>query len=447
MKSSRIVASGEVTEIPSLELPLATADALVSLSDQRDDAFTRQDGWEKVGSFRTDPFELPPKALDLVATSGVLSGLEVLLDHFAIEGLKADPAFKSLPQEVQDKMLAAAAASPRPLAKTFQDLANNANFRALAPSTQAIAVEQLGKHPRDTAATNTIYRLLNTRGFEQLNTDEKNRLLHLVGGNNNFISVPERQALATLTSSAAYTTADVTRKGQMLRDFLEKQAATPYLAAQNAGALPRAPYTVSEGKDTGEYGFRSGKAEGVTYDVKIGDQTIKVTLPKNPPAGSNLPSIDEIAKSLAALPPGSRAVVKEVVVNPGQNPDDAYWEKVYGTPGFRSYMTAGKEGVVNIYPTSSAQSQTVLENSMVHETGHALSKLKWGDDLNDPRWQPWKDAVAKDGIVPSRYGKNSLNEDFAETLVIYMNVKGTPAEAEMRALMPERFKLIDELLK
>jgi hypothetical protein len=449
----RGVGPGSVNEFepPPSEEPLASPENRGVAPIGVDQTHARTDGFERSTQFRTDLFDLPlrrskPGLPGLDDDNGLHSGVNSLLDHFAVQGLKSDPGFKALPQEVQDKMLAAVKAAPRPLAKTFQDLANDPSFRALPASTQAIAVEQLAKHPRDAAATNTIRGLIGTPGFAALNTDEKDRLLRLVGGTNKFISVPERQALANLTASAAFVAANPAGQAQMLRDLLKNQAATPQLAAENGGALSRASYSVSAGTDVAEHGFRSGKAEGVTYDVKIGDQTVKVTMPKNPPAGSNLPSIDDVAKSLAALPPASLALVKEVVVNPGQNPDDAYWEKKYAMPGFRSYMTAGKEGIVNIYPTTSAQSQTILEMSMIHETGHVLSNSNWGDSLDDKRWQGWKDAVAKDGVVPSAYGKSSLKEDFAETLVIYMNVKGTPREAEMRALMPERFKIIDQLV-
>ncbi len=379
--------------------------------------------------------------------SGGLSGiLNAAMDHIATESLKNDPGFKALPQNVQDAMLEEVKKSPRPLAKTFQDYANNANFRGYSADVQATAVQQIGKHAKDPAATTALYRLLNTRGFEQLDNDDKSRLLRMVGGTNDFISKPERQALTTLMSSAAYTSATPTSKGQMLRDFLEKQESTPQLASPNAKTLPRQPYTTSAGTDAKDFEFRSGKAEGTTYDVKVGDQTVKVTMPKTPPAGSNLPSIDDVAKSIAALPPEARALVKEVVINPGQNPDDAFWAQKYNQPGFRSYMTAGEEGIVNIYPTTAAQSQSVLENSMVHETGHVLSQQRFGSSTDDARWDAWKKAGEKDAIIPSQYGKNSPGEDFAETLVIYMNVKGTPAEAELRALMPERFKLLDEML-
>jgi hypothetical protein len=82
---------------------------------------------------------------------------------------------------------------------------------------------------------------------------------------------------------------------------------------------------------------------------------------------------------------------------------------------------------------------------MIHETGHTLSKKQWGEE-SDKRWQPWKDAMKSDVVVASQYAKASPGEDFGETLQAYFQVKGTPAEKELRALMPARMKIIDGLL-
>ena len=53
--------------------------------------------------------------------------------------------------------------------------------------------------------------------------------------------------------------------------------------------------------------------------------------------------------------------------------------------------------------------------------------------------------MASDKIVASKYAKSAPGEDFGETLQLYEQVRGTPQEAEIRALMPERFKIIDEI--
>jgi hypothetical protein len=165
-------------------------------------------------------------------------------------------------------------------------------------------------------------------------------------------------------------------------------------------------------------------------------------MPKNPSGSTH--SIDEVAKGLAALPEASLALVKRVDVEPNKNPDDAYWAKEYNDPNFESYMTAGGDGVVNIYPVP--QSQDYLDGTMIHETGHILSNTMWGSDTSGKGWDDWKAAAAADKNIPSEYAKSSPAEDFSETLQLYYQVKGTPQEKVERALYLERFKMIDKIL-
>ena len=50
-------------------------------------------------------------------------------------------------------------------------------------------------------------------------------------------------------------------------------------------------------------------------------------------------------------------------------------------------------------------------------------------------------ASQKDGLAPSSYARSSRTEDFSEALTLYQLSKGTPYEAEYRAMFPERFAL------
>jgi hypothetical protein len=255
---------------------------------------------------------------------------------------------------------------------------------------------------------------------------------------------------------------------ETFRKFLQDQPGLPYVTS--SAATPgefdgrRSPYTVTGPTDVAGYtGFASGTADALRYEVEIEGRKIPVFMPKNPSATETYQSIDEVAKGLAALPKAVRDRVDSVKVEPGRNPSDAYWEKEYGIPNFRSYMTAGADGNINIYPGKA--SQEVLDVSMVHETGHILSKQVLGetgsatrglvDGISDffggTTWNDWKEAMKNDGVAPSVYAKtaaaSSPDEDFCETLALYMKVKGTPREAQLRAIMPERFAMLDEMLK
>jgi hypothetical protein len=110
-------------------------------------------------------------------------------------------------------------------------------------------------------------------------------------------------------------------------------------------------------------------------------------------------------------------------------------------------MTAGAAGIISIYPTKEPPSQDALDTVLLHETGHILSNQAWGSDSTvDNGWSAWRTASQNDGIRASRYATQSPEEDFSETLVIYQRTRGTPQEAEFRAMMPERFRILDGMV-
>jgi hypothetical protein len=147
------------------------------------------------------------------------------------------------------------------------------------------------------------------------------------------------------------------------------------------------------------------------------------------------------------------ALIKRIDLNPAVNPDDAKWA---ADPGYAkatggsfpgSYMTCGSDGVVSIYPTAPEHAQSVEELSaaLLHESGHAESDKAWGDSPSDKGWDPWKAAMASDGLSASKYAQAAPTEDFAETWLQYQQVRGTPREYELSKLMPARFAILKAL--
>jgi hypothetical protein len=370
-----------------------------------------------------------------------------LRNHFAIQDLWDKAA--SLPPDLRHTLLKAVEKAPTALSEPLQRLAGDPRFGSLPASTQTLAVEQLGRHtgrgPAERAALGTLTALATHVGFGQLREADQLQLLRYVGGKNAFISDPGRAALDTLIRRPDFAGDTPVHQAAKLKTFLDDQTGTPELVPPGGGAPKVASSTVSPGTEVAGFAFVSGKADAVRHNVIVGGQTISVTLPKNPPAGGSAHTLAEVRQALAELPPNVRATIKEVRVNPGANPDDAYWQAKYKDPGHVSYMTAASDGVIDIYSTGARASLPVMVTSMIHETGHVISGQAWGDDTNDPRWGPFKSAIAKDGIVASSYGKSSPADDFAEGWALYSTVKGTPQEADVRALMPERFKLFDQL--
>jgi hypothetical protein len=293
----------------------------------------------------------------------------------------------------------------------------------------------------------TLKRLRESAGFKALAADEAIRFMTYVGGRSREISLP---AFAAFDQALAGGKLDLS-KVESLRKFFKDQAGAPGVVAPEAGAFEgkRDTYSVGAPTEVKKYKFQSKTVDALRHDVTIGnaDKTVvPVYEPKTPdPKVGKMHSIDAVAKGLAALPKSSLKLVTKVHLEPGRNPDDPYWAKKYKRPGFFSYMTAGKAGVITIYPTPSLESQEYLEGTMIHETGHTLTGQKWGEDT-DKRWKPWKEAMKSDVVVASQYAKASPGEDFAETLQAYFQVKGTRQEQELRVLMPARMKIIDDLL-
>lgn len=324
---------------------------------------------------------------------------------------------------------------------------NGKRFSGLSEARQVQVLEQMSKHPTDPAARETIANTATAPGFRALDDAKQEKLLNLIGGTNVDLARDARNEMTTLLSDPKFEKASAADQKAQLEKFLTDQPGLRDVVQPEAGAFDgkREKYKLTGPTDVKNHAFKGGKADALKYEVEIDGKKIPVWMPKNPDASMKYHSIEEVAKGLAALPASSRALVKEVSVEQKVNPDDAFWAKEYKDPNFHSYMTAGEAGVVSIYPGSTKQSQDYLDGTLIHETGHTLSKQKWGND-DDPKWKDWKDAMGKDGISSSQYAKKSQGEDFAETLQLYQQVKGTPQEAEVRALMPERFKIIDELL-
>jgi hypothetical protein len=114
-------------------------------------------------------------------------------------------------------------------------------------------------------------------------------------------------------------------------------------------------------------------------------------------------------------------------------------------------MDAGSAGVIGVWPfmkpsDGSRRTQSEIDRILLHEFGHTLSKRLLGESHYGEGWVRWDIANTTDILSPSGYSNESPQEDFAETLVLYLYVKGTPKEAEMRQLFSARFAILDELL-
>ena len=255
-----------------------------------------------------------------------------------------------------------------------------------------------------------------------------------------------RLAKANLEATPEYAAASPEQKQQLLSQRLSSDLVVPGLVSADVAQLATAAarYAVTGPTLEANHEFPGKKTDADRYEVLIDGRSIPVYVPHDgafdPPFHHR---VEDAAKTLASIPAESRALVTQVSLDPVANPLDDFWSKTYGRE-MTSYMTCGADGKVDIYPFKTQGGTEYMAASLIHETGHAWSGAKFGGDLDGPAWAPWRDAVAKDGILPSQYASSSAAEDVAESTALYLSARDTPAFAEYRALYPNRFALLDQ---
>jgi hypothetical protein len=192
-----------------------------------------------------------------------------------------------------------------------------------------------------------------------------------------------------------------------------------------AKAEQRSVFFKADGK-----GIDPRKADVVVQTVTIEGQAIEVIFPR--PMPDKLPSIDLIAKGLAGLPAAERAHVQQVIVDPRFKDVMQASSAKDGRPN-RVFM--GGEG-----PGNPREMSAMLS----HETAHLLSADQF--KAHPALRAKWEAAIQADNHRVSDYATTSLQEDVAETVALYYQVKGTPDEAVMKREFPSRYAAVKELL-
>lgn len=127
----------------------------------------------------------------------------------------------------------------------------------------------------------------------------------------------------------------------------------------------------SNGLKTGEFVRIPEKTQISGYTTKGGIATayrgVEIFL-----EGNRSPAMEKKLKVVQAridhtLPEG-RPLVDRLAYLQGANPDDAYWEKKYKSPGFSSLATA-RNGKINFWG-----GETGRQGDFDHELGHAITK-------------------------------------------------------------------------
>lgn len=299
--------------------------------------------------------------------------------------------------------------------------------------------------PIDAAAARKAVTAL--KGWSKLSADEKAQVEPLLFGATNAVSRAARAHLRKSFSGLGAKT-EAEQKATLV-GLVGNKDAMPSVVSEQVETTA-ATYTLAAATTVKDYAFRGKKADAEKTVATYSDaKKIDIYAPKSPyAAGVHQHSVKEAADAAAYLPKKSRAVLTTIVLNVQENPDDAYWAVEYKDPGFHSYMTAGVSGVVTIYPDSKAQpGENYMRGTMIHETGHTWSYKQWGTDTTKGKWVDWKTAMTKDGNTVSGYAQASIAEDVAETIQVYGSTKGSAKYAEYKALVPNRFKILEDEMK
>ncbi len=324
---------------------------------------------------------------------------------------------------------------------------NTANRAEARPGVDRALDQGRGWLAGDPQALNVVDRLAAQPGFLALMGADARRLVTLVSGTNSMLGEPSRVALKELMARPSFANAPPAKQAAALRRFLSEQPFLPTVVATPPGtfAMQRAVIKVTDTGEQVEGVFSTDPGPAKKHVVEINGHSVTVFAPSQPDPKLAYHSVRSVARALAALPPAALAMVERVKIEPQRNPDDAELAKVLNDPDFESFMIV-ENGTVWMYPDPNPATQDRIDGGLVHETGHLLSWLLWGRSTDDPRWNRWKAAMARDHFFASDYARDSVAEDFGETYQLYQMVRGTKAEAELRAVMPARFALIDEVL-
>lgn len=221
--------------------------------------------------------------------------------------------------------------------------------------------------------------------------------------------------------------ADPVMDPQVLIDFMDNNPTTQLLPLGVPIPDPL-PYSISEPSSIEVSPFDFDIAR---YEIQVGDDVVTVTMPTNPPGELNLPNVEELAWGLARLPPESRGLIKHI--NLTEQPDSE-----------GATMRVLPDGRVTAFPIGTRASKEEVWETLIHETGHLVD---WDNRLGLFESLQWSAAAKLDLIDPNQIDRGDPLQDFAEAYSLYMRVRGTEQEAEVRALMPHRFALLDQLVE
>jgi hypothetical protein len=281
-------------------------------------------------------------------------------------------------------------------------------------------------------------------GWSKVPSGDQGILDNMLGGETNLLSQKARDHLRGMWKTL--TKKSDAEQAKALRGIITAKESLPDVA-NDAVTTPQVAYTLAGPTEEKGFAFDGKTADAEKWLVTFGDGvSFPIYAPKSPTPGYHNHSARDAADAAAFLPKPSRSKIKRIALNPITNPQDPYWATQYKRPNFHSYMTAGADGVLTIYPDKAATKlpdQSSIATSMAHETGHTWSLKTWGEDTTKGKWIEWKKAMVADRVSVSGYAKADISEDAAETLKVYVMTQDSPSNDEYRQIVPHRFEMLD----
>ena len=107
----------------------------------------------------------------------------------------------------------------------------------------------------------------------------------------------------------------------------------------------------------------------------------------------------------------------------------------------------GGSGEIEIFPLDSSTNakekeqyatspQAYFDNLVTHECAHNYQAIFWNDAGGVKEWEEF---AKNDRTPPSIYARENGGEDFCEFMVLYNAAVGTPCEAILKQIYPNRW--------
>lgn len=323
--------------------------------------------------------------------------------------------------------------------RVVDDLRRIDGFDALPSNLQDLAIRASQRLPDG----QVVARIIDTPGFRALDAADQDRLLRLAGSDDPYLGGPARAQLDALLSSDDFARLPNGDQAARLVRYLDDQEGFSGLAPDGT-YRPRYEWSAGE-PDVVSYPFDNGGGQvALRQTLTIDGQSIDVV---GVVGEGTIPDLTRVANALASLPPEARRTISRIVIEPEANSLDA-------VSGSTTLADAAVDGTVRIFPGADDLSFDQFTDVLVHESAHTLANDRFAPPrynaagevvFEGAEWDRWRAAVDSDGLRASEYAGATIGEDFAETYRLYISSRGTPWAHELRALMPERFAILDEL--